>query len=62
MFYPGTLSFWLCSLLATLAVWLLVGKRVLSFEAKDRRRRERNYGRVTTRRPRPGIKFAVKAR
>jgi len=40
--------------------WQLFGKRFLSSEARDFRRRNRNYGPVQSRRRRPTVKLAVR--
>ena len=41
-------------------LWLLLGKRVLSFDSRDRRRRSRSYGTVVSRRPSRAVKLATK--
>jgi len=57
-----TTQFLISGLLVALVgagAWRLFGKRFLSSEARDFRRRRRNYGRVQSRRRSPSVKLAV---
>jgi hypothetical protein len=56
----GNLTFWLVTALASMAVWQLLGKHLFSAGARERRRRNRNYGRVVSRRHRPTVRLAVR--
>ncbi len=47
--------------MAGFGVWELLGKRVLSAENRDRRRRRRNYRRVVSKRRGPTVRLAVNA-
>jgi hypothetical protein len=51
---------WFGAVMGMGGLWLLLGKRILSFESRQRRRRSRNYGTVITRRSGPAVKLAVK--
>jgi hypothetical protein len=54
------LTFWLVVVLAGMAAWQLVGKRLFSPGARERRRRNRNYGRVVSRRHAPTVRLAAR--
>ena len=60
MLTTGTLIFWLTLALLAGAAWHWLGKCLFSDEARDRRRRQRNYGKVASRRHGPGVKLAVR--
>jgi hypothetical protein len=51
--------FLLFAVVAVMGAWLL--SRILNPEAKNRRRRGRNYGRVISQKHRPTVRLAVKA-
>lgn len=51
---------WIAAVIGLGGLWLLLGKRVLSFETRERRRRSRSYGTVVSRRHGPAVKLAVK--
>ena len=52
--------FWMAVALLAATVWHLLGKRFLSLDAFERRRRGRSYGRVSSRRRRPTVRLAVR--
>ena len=60
MLTVDVLFFWLVVALIGTAAWQLFGKRFLSFQATERRRRSRNYGRVVSRRHGPGVRLAAR--
>ena len=51
---------WIGTVLGLGGLWLLLGKRVLSFESRDRRRRRRNYGEAVSRRSGRAVKLATR--
>lgn len=51
---------WLSAVIGIGGLWLLLGKRVLTFESRDRRRRSRSYGEVVSRRPGRAVKLATR--
>ena len=51
---------WIGAVIGIGGLWLLLGKRVLSYEARDRRRRGRNYGEVISRRTGRAVKLATR--
>lgn len=55
-----TLFFWLVVALIGTALWQLLGKRFISFDARERRRRSRNYGRTVSRRRGATVRLAVR--
>jgi hypothetical protein len=59
MLTTGTLILWLVMALLGTAAWQLFGKIWLGSQARDRRRRQRNYRRVVSRRQRPTVRLAV---
>ncbi len=59
MITKGTLLLWLTMGLAIYGLWH-AWKRFFSLEARERRRRRRNYSRAVSRRHGPTVKLAVK--
>ncbi len=51
---------WFGAVIGLGGLWLLMGKRILSPDARERRRRSRNYGTVISRRSGRAVKLAVK--
>jgi hypothetical protein len=51
---------WLSAVIGLGGLWLLLGKRVLSFESRQRRRRSRSYGEVVSRRQGRAVKLATR--
>ena len=51
---------WLGSVAALGLLWVIIGKKLLSFEARERRRRQRNYGGLVSRRPARPVNFAAR--
>ena len=60
MMTTETLIFWMGVALLGTAAWQFAGKRLLGFEARERRRRSRSYGRAVSRRRGPGVRMAVR--
>jgi hypothetical protein len=60
MLTTQVLVFWLVIALVGAGAWQSLGKRFLTGEARDFRRRRRNYGRVASRRHSPTVKLAVR--
>jgi len=60
MLKTETMVFWLVLVALGIVAWQFFGKRFFSTEAMDRRRRDRNHGRVISRRQGPQVKLASK--
>ena len=56
-----TLILWLVVALIGTAGWQLLGRRFLSPQAVERRRRDRSHRRVVSRRRGPTVRLAVRA-
>lgn len=56
------LVFWLAAAVVGFAAWQLVLRRFFSNDARERRRRRRNYGRTVSDRERPTVKLAAKVK
>jgi hypothetical protein len=60
MINSRTLIFWAIVALSTIAFWQVAGKRLLSSEARERRRRRRNHRPAVRKGHGPAVKLAAR--